>query len=78
METSRYSVQTLIRRPIQEHDFSAKFKTVCKKKNYACIKDILDTGTKKVIYHKDFDDEWFEELLGFLGRHHILYLFRTQ
>ncbi|WP_028297999.1 hypothetical protein [Olivibacter sitiensis] len=78
METSVNSVQHLIKVPIHNHEFSARFKNVCKEKKFGCIKDILDTGTKRIIYQKDFDGEWFEELLDFLGKHHILYLFRGQ
>jgi|GEM_PF-2851344 len=59
---------------IETLGFSKSFQEICKKQKLYLLQDIVDLGIWHIAHNKHFTIAWFDELMDFLEKRHLLHL----
>lgn len=63
---------------IETLGFSQSFQAICKKQRLYLLQDIVDLGIWNIAHNKHFTIDWFDELMDFLAKRHLLHLLNHQ
>jgi hypothetical protein len=71
-----HDASNLLEQSFDECSFSEEFKKCCRRMGYHTLNDIIGESPEHLFNKPDFNYNWLGELVEFLSKHQLLYLFQ--